>query len=196
MIYLAALISILLTLSAHGLENPKKKPIAFEKAATARWLAHQLTWGAVGTISVHLNGAPFVQSKSFVDGTVTNSTGVIYMYDSTLDTSTQDALANPSVSFALTEAQMTGHCNDKVRDPESPVCARVVFNGAYTLVEEGTDEQSFAKDALYERHPTMEQWPHDFEVYKLVLTDIWLIDIYGGASVIDIDDYYSAKVRY
>jgi hypothetical protein len=187
---------LLAVYSVSALDNPKKKPIEFEKAATARWMAHELSWGAFGTISLHLDGAPFVQSKSFVDGTIANSTGTIYMFDSTLDASTQDALANPSVSFALTEAQIPGHCNEKVRDPESPVCARVVFSGDYTPVNVGTEEDTWARQALYERHPTMEQWPHDFAVYKLALKKIWVIDIYGGASDVDIEKYYAAKVRY
>lgn len=180
--------------SSVGIE--KKKPFYAEKAATARWLAHQNTLGGFGTISIHLKGAPFAQSKAFVDGPMNNSSGNIYFWDSTLDTSTQDALANPQVSFGLTEATLSGHCFDKIRDVESPVCARVVFNGEYTLVPEESDEAKFAREAFFERIPATATWPHDFAVYKIVLSDIWLIDIYGGPSTIKIDDYYNAKVKY
>ena len=116
-------------------------------------------------------------------------------FDSTLDTSTQDALANPKVSLGLTEATLPGHCLDKVRDVEAPVCARVVFNGEYTPVAADSDEGKFATQAFNERIPATATWPHDFAVYKMVLSDIWLIDIYGGPSTVDIEDYYNAKVK-
>ena len=37
----------------------------------------------------------------------------------------------------------------------------------------------------------MPGWPHDFEVYKIDISDIWLIDIYGGASNVDIEKYFA-----
>lgn len=195
LLLIAAMVGLVVSQDADNVGFPKKKPIEFEKAATARWLAHQNTMGAVATISVHLNGLPFVQSKSFVDGMKNNSTGDLYFYDSPMDATTTDFLADPDVSFALTEATLTGHCNDQFRDPESPVCARVVFNGKMGEVT-NAEEIKFATEALFERHPTMANWPHDFLVYKIAISNIWLIDIYGGASTIEIDDYYSAKVRY
>ena len=40
------------------------------------------------------------------------------------------------------------------------------------------------KQALFARHPQMAHWPasHGFTVYELVVTDIWMIDFYGGGS--------------
>merc|ERR1719158_2250260 len=56
-----------------------------------------------------MNGAPFVQPKSFCDGPKTNSTGSLYFYDSDMDESLIDITANNFVSFALSATQL-GHC--------------------------------------------------------------------------------------
>ena len=64
-----------------------KKPRILDFPGTARWLAHENFWGTIGTLSVRLNGAPFTQPKSFVDGPADNSTGVLYFYDSEMDES-------------------------------------------------------------------------------------------------------------
>lgn len=196
MIVTCAFFFIAIVAIATSTDVTKSKPLEWKKAETARWLAHENIFGTIATISLHLNGAPFAQPKSFVDGTIANSTGVLYFYDSDMDTSIQDIQANNFVSFALTEATLLGHCNAKIRDPESPVCARVTFNGKFIPVED-EDEIAFAKEALFERHPSMATWPeeHEFRVHKIELSDIWLIDVYGGASVISIEDYYSVTVN-
>lgn len=67
-------------------EGPK--PPFWEKAETARWLVHENVWGTLSTMSAHLKQA-WGQPKSFVDGTASNSTGVLYFYDSDMDTSMQ-----------------------------------------------------------------------------------------------------------
>jgi hypothetical protein len=208
--------------SIHAVDVDITKPRFWKKAETARWLAHQNLWGSLATISVHLKGAPFSQPKSFVDGPEANSTGVIYFWDSDMDTSMQDIAADQRVSFSLTAAAQN-LCPVKVTDPESPVCARAVFSGKYVKLTD-PEEMEFAKNALYERHPTMPGWPHDFYAvssfihctmatcmitnhplkyipctlpspvdtkWKIELSEIWLIDVYGGASYIDISDYYA-----
>ena len=86
------LVSILLILSLTLGEDivggvDVKKPRILDFAGTARWLAHENFWGTIGTISVRLNGAPFTQPKSFVDGPADNSTGVLYFYGSIMDES-------------------------------------------------------------------------------------------------------------
>jgi len=86
------LVSILLILSLTLGEDivggvDVKKPRILDFAGTARWLAHENFWGTIGTISVRLDGAPFTQPKSFVDGPADNSTGVLYFYDSIMDES-------------------------------------------------------------------------------------------------------------
>jgi hypothetical protein len=62
-----------------------------------------------------------------------------------------------------------------------PRCARVSLSGKFAIVTD-EDELEFARNALYERHPTMTSWPddHSWKIHKLVMDEIWLIDIFGG----------------
>eukprot|EP01032_Pedospumella_encystans_P021558 gene21558-24444_t len=178
---------------ANALRNTaveKDQPPFWKNAETARWLAHENVWGTLSTSSVHLKGQAWGQPKSFVDGTETNSTGILYFYDSDMDASMQDINANPVVAFSLSAAQL-GRCTVDHVDPEDPRCARLVFSGKFTLVTE-PEELTFATNALFERHPAMPTWPedHNWKVHRIDLTEIWLIDIYGGASIISLEDYY------
>jgi len=88
-----------------------------------------------------------------------------------------------------------GHCPPDLRDPEDPTCARVVISGKFNLVQ-NTTEAELGKNYLFDRHPLMKTWPqdHEFQVYKLDIQEIWLIDIYGGAAVVDVDDYFAVQV--
>lgn len=107
-----------------------------------------------------------------------------------------------------------GLCPVATKDPEEPTCARVVISGDFEAV---TDPNEFAaaKSFLFDRHPTMQTWPddHNFNVYKINIREIWLIDIYGGgknvsqpsaanntlslsplAAIVDVADYYAVDV--
>ena len=74
-----------------------------------------------------------------------------------------------------------GRCTVERLDPENPRCARVVMSGKFVDVTDES-ELAFAKDALFERHPEMATWPddHSWRVHKIILDEIWLINIYGG----------------
>ena len=78
--------------SVHAIS--KKKPTFWNKAESARWLAHSNLWGTLSTSSEHLKGRAWGQPKSFVDGSESNSTGVLYFYDSDMDTSLQVSTLN------------------------------------------------------------------------------------------------------
>lgn len=190
------MIPLFLLLGLYAGVHCSDEPPFWDKAGTARWLAHENLWGTLSTTSVHLNGQAWGQPKSFVDGSSGNSTGHLYFYDSDMDTSMEDAIANPAVAFSLSLAQSVGKCNVQVLDPEDPRCSRVVFSGTFAEVADDTDEYGFAKDALFERHPQMQSWPddHSWKIHTIVLSEIWLIDIYGGAAVVPVDDYYGAVV--
>jgi hypothetical protein len=174
----------LVILVAFGLVSARVKPPFWQKAETARWLAHSNVWGTLSTSSVHLSGHAWGQPKSFADGTSTNSTGELFFYDSDMDISVQDADMNSLVAFSLSAAQLLGRCDVHITDPEDPRCARVVFSGKFTSVEDA-DEAAFAQAALFDRHPQMESWPtdHNWKIHKIELTEIWLIDIYGGGKI-------------
>merc|ERR1712146_446313 len=133
----------------------------------------------------------------FADGSVEESTGVPYFYLSLLDQSAQDVFVggNAQVSLGLTEQAIGGFraCNpEKGGDPENPPCARLVVNGVFKNVS-GTEEEATAQEALFSRHPAMPDWPSDHSWFfaKIDITFLWLIDMYGGASVIDPADYFA-----
>lgn len=82
-----------------------QKPPFWKKAETARWLAHQNVWGTLCTTSLHLGKQAWGQPKSFVDGTIANSTGTPYFYDSDMDESVKVR------TFLVSQ----NHCNSLVR---------------------------------------------------------------------------------
>ena len=55
------------------------------------------------------------------------------------------------------------------------------------------DEISVAKEVVFSRHPAMKDWPpsHDFTFNTLDITDIFLIDTFGGATILTAADYYN-----
>lgn len=57
------------------------------------------------------------------------------------------------------------------------------------------EEYSFAHNGLFSRHPAMGTWPtgHGWFVAKLNVENILLLDWFGGAQTIEIDDYMNAK---
>jgi len=179
-------------------------PLPFFKAKTARWMAKYLTYGVLSTTSTRSYGTtvhtPFGNPYSFAD-----VDGQVYMYASDLDASMIDVFLgngsiapNPRASFALSEAsfpdRILSNCEigGYLGDPENPLCARLVFSGSMSKVVTGSDEESKAKAALFERHPSFKQYPagHAFYVAKLSIHEIWLIDIFGGAAVIQPSDYF------
>ena len=92
-------------------------------------------------------------------------------------------------------------------DPENPLCARLTLSGTLVEVKKKTDddesgttatvdnnddEYEFIRAAFYERHPQMVYWPqdHDWKIVKLVLSEIWIIDFFGGATILSPEQYY------
>ena len=75
------------------------------------------------------------------------------------------------------------------------MCARLTLTGKLVVLDEDTEEHEFAKDAFFERHPSMAHWPkgHGWVVAKIVVEDIWLIDFFGGATILDPKDYFAAR---
>uniref|UniRef100_A0A7S2H160 CREG-like beta-barrel domain-containing protein n=1 Tax=Helicotheca tamesis TaxID=374047 RepID=A0A7S2H160_9STRA len=197
-------------LGEEGLCDTLPKPSWKDKEKTARWMVHTLNWGVLSTISTRNNilhnddssssapPVPFGNVYSFVDGPCDKSTGIPYIYASGMDQSMKDVTSNNAVSFMLTEASLTNGLDSCVvqsggyGDPEMPTCARVVITGRLEVVEENTEEEGMARNALLARHPSMGYWPdgHEFFVGKVVITDMWLLDEVGGASILDVEKYY------
>ena len=167
-----------------------------------------INYGVLATYSTRLPFYPFGNVYSFaaVDG-------IPYFYGTMLDQSFQDVRQNPNVSLTLSEASLTNNNNNnnfldrtaresssvlsscdiqQYGDPESPVCARLVLSGQFDiLVDVDAPEFLTAKEALFTRHPQMKSWPrnHQWLIGKLNIQDIWLIDYFGGPSILNVTEY-------
>ena len=183
-----------------------ERPSTGMKAATARWMMHSLDWGTLNTISSRFGKGeiPFGNIYSFVDGTCSNSTGTPYFYGTFLDQSLVDSTQNPTVSLTLSEASLSSVCGNKkgleacslrsqYGDPENPVCARLTVTGELVVLKHDSAEYEFATSSLFERHSSMATWPkdHNWLAFKIDIKDIWLIDYFGGASIIPAKEYFS-----
>eukprot|EP00939_MAST-03C_sp_MAST-3C-sp1_P004258 g4258.t1 len=173
---------------------PQGAPDTDDKALTARWLAHTASFGVLSTTSQHLPGhdVAFGNPQSFCDGP--KGDGRLYFYVSDMDASMQDVASNSECSFALSEEFVQSACSSGSIDVEDPRCVRLVLSGNMVDVTDAQEEAE-AKNAIFERHPSMKSWPsdHHWKITTLNLTTIWLIDTYGGASIVDVDDYYRAS---
>ena len=150
---------------------------------------------------------PFGNIYSFVDGTCDNSTGIPYIYGTYLDQTFVDSQYNKAVSLSLSEASLPSVCGGKSLpsctisrsshgDPENPICARLVLSGFIVVLSKEDEEYDFAKQAIFHRHSSMEEWPedHNWVVAKIDVQDIWLIDFFGGAAVLNIDAYKAVNL--
>ncbi|CAL1357908.1 unnamed protein product [Linum trigynum] len=170
-----------------------KKPDPNNAAATARWLVSQNSWGVLNTLSAELGGAPFGNVVSFSDGEPGKGAGVPYFYLTTLDPTAQNALKDQRSSFTISEYPL-GTCGKA--DPENPTCSKITLTGKLISVDEKSKEAESARNALFTKHPEMKGWPkgHDFQVYKLVIEDIFLIDWFGGPKPLTVDEYLKTKM--
>uniref|UniRef100_A0A3P8SAQ1 Cellular repressor of E1A-stimulated genes 2 n=1 Tax=Amphiprion percula TaxID=161767 RepID=A0A3P8SAQ1_AMPPE len=185
-------------LFSYRLEKVKKSaggspPPHQETARTARYIAHYSDWGHLATISTldKIKGLPFGNIFSVSDGPLDNSTGVIYFYVTPMDNTVSDLKSNPYASLTFSEAEGE-FCRQMAYDPEDPRCARLTLTGK--MVEVAPEELTFAKEAMFSRHPVMAKWPvgHKWFFMKLELIQVWLQDWFGGVSLIPLEDYFKA----
>jgi len=134
-----------------------------------------------------------------------------------MDQSFLDMKSNPYASLTLSEATFASTCggtnlpacsivpsttsshhqHHHGGDPEFPICARLTLTGTLVVLDDETsDEYVMAHDALYQRHTSMQDWPddHQWVIAKLDLQDIWFIDYFGGASILNLDDYFRVEL--
>ena len=130
-----------------------------------------------------------------------------------MDQSFTDAVNNTNVALTLSAAALNSAClsasskHDIIKegsciiggefgwgDPELPVCARMTMTGKLVEVTDSV-EKGWAQDALFARHKSMSGWPgdHQWLVAKLEVADIWMLDMFGGATVLDLDDYFAVR---
>ncbi|XP_062865461.1 protein CREG1 [Trichomycterus rosablanca] len=170
-----------------------KIPPHEEVAKMARFVVNQCDWASMATVSTHdpVKGQPFSNAFSISDGAVGSGTGIPYMYLTHMEISVQDLQVNSQASLSVSLAQ-THFCKHKGYDPQSPLCAHIILSGSVQEVN-GT-EAEFAKAALFSRHPEMIDWPvdHNWFFAKMNITQVWVLDYFGGVKMVSPDDYYKA----
>jgi len=169
-----------------------------ETAKMARYICHKCDWGAMATIAARepILGFPFANVFSLSDGVEGESSGVPYLYTTPLEMSVHDLKSNPQASITMSLAQ-TNYCTQKHYDPEDPRCAHVILTGTVVKIPTDSPEGEFAARALFTRHPIMPDWPKDHGWFfaKLNITNVLLLDFFGGAANIPVEDYFKANVE-
>ncbi|XP_066517056.1 protein CREG1 [Hoplias malabaricus] len=170
-----------------------KIPPHEEVARMARFVVNRCDWASMATISTHdpVKGQPFSNAFSISDGAPGNGTGTPYMYLTHLEISVQDLQVNPKASMSVSLAQ-TPFCKHHGYDPQSPLCAHIILSGFVQEVN-GT-EAAIAEKALFSRHPEMIDWPvdHNWFFAKMNITQVWVLDYFGGVKIVSPEDYYKA----
>ncbi|XP_058115583.1 uncharacterized protein LOC131258342 isoform X3 [Magnolia sinica] len=82
------------------------------------------------------------------------------------------------------------------KDPENPSCAKLTLTGKLNLVVAESKETKFAERALFTKHPEMLEWPkgHNFQIFKLEIEDIFLIDWFGGPKPLSLAQYLNTTM--
>ncbi|XP_008573799.1 PREDICTED: protein CREG1 [Galeopterus variegatus] len=120
--------------------------------------------------------------------------GVPYFYLSPLQLSVSNLQENSYATLTMSLAQ-TDFCRKHGFDPQSPLCAHTILSGTVTKVNE--TEMDFAKHSLFIRHPEMKTWPssHNWFFAKLNITNIWVLDFFGGPKIVTPEEYYNVTFQ-
>mmetsp|Transcript_124674 Transcript_124674/g.248869 ORF Transcript_124674/g.248869 Transcript_124674/m.248869 type:complete len:210 (-) Transcript_124674:141-770(-) len=193
------IVTSLIAWSPQALGHIFPRPPWKESAKMARWLVHESDYAVASTTcsSVRM-GCAFkgqatgdIMSLSDGDG-VAHSTGIVYTYLPDLEDSAKDVAAEPAMTFTFSEKALG--CNTTAEDPP---CGRLTIAGKLTQVPEGTLSKT-AEKYLFSRHPQMKAWggAHNFKAYWMAkenISSFFMIDMYGGAAPISIEEYFAAS---
>ncbi|CAL8142107.1 unnamed protein product [Orchesella dallaii] len=162
-------------------------------AKMARYIVHNSNWTSLATISTMspVRGYPFVNIFSLSDGPANNSSGIPYLYLTPLDISVTDLESDSRTSLTMSLAQ-SDYCRQQQYDPEDPRCAHVILSGSIQPITQ-KDEITFARNAMFSKHPDMTAWPKDHGWFfaKLDIKNIVVLDYFGGAKTVNLDDYFN-----
>ena len=88
------------------------------------------------------------------------------------------------------------YCRENNYDEQDPRCAHLILTGTVVKIEDGSEEGKLAREALFSRHPAMEFWPEDHGWFfcKLDIENILLLNYFGGAVNVPVDDYFAAQI--
>ncbi|XP_019225284.1 PREDICTED: protein CREG1 isoform X2 [Nicotiana attenuata] len=130
---------------------------------------------------------------SFSDGLPDKGRGIPYFYLTTLDPTARNALKDQRSSLTISEYAI-GSCGKT--DPENPSCAKITLIGKLKLLNGDPKETSFAQTALFTKHPEMKGWPkgHNFQIFKIEIEEIFMINWFGGPKPLTVDQYLQAKM--
>ncbi|XP_031107306.1 uncharacterized protein LOC116011993 [Ipomoea triloba] len=66
----------------------------------------------------------------------------------------------------------------------------------FKLLDGNPEETQFAQTALFTKHPEMTGWPenHNFQIFKLEIEEIFLINWYGGPKPLTVDQYLQSQI--
>lgn len=170
---------------------PVQSAAADAAAETSRWIVLQGSWGFVTTLDTADAKPALLRAEVLSFG---ESHGRLFFY---IMGGFRDESAYPaSITMSQAALNHTTSCDQAGVDPEDPRCAKITFTGQLTL-SSGADVAT-GKAALFAKHPQMEHWPasHGFQVYELVLSDIWMIDFYGGGANIAPKAYFAATPKH
>lgn len=176
--------------------EPPPEPENYAKMA--RWLVHNSEWTSMGTISTvpSIIGFPMVNVVAIADSDIdARSTGQVYFYLTMLDLTAKD-LSKQNKLTALISMDQSLYCKQRHIDPMEPTCARVMFTGEALRIPKDSDEFAFGTAAMLSHHPASANWvaTHDFFLCKLNITSIVVLDFYGGANFVKVDDYLKADL--
>lgn len=167
-----------------------------EYAKMARYLVHKAEWVSMGSLSTveAIKGYPMVNIIATADSARgAKSTGTLFFYLTMLDYTAQDLNKDNRLTVLLSMDQDL-ECSKQGIDPMEPTCARIMISGRAVKVQEGTDEFTFGKNAMFSRHPAAKHWldTHNFFLCKLDIVQIAVLDYYGGPHYVTIEDYMNA----
>eukprot|EP00243_Klebsormidium_subtile_P004025 TRINITY_DN17801_c0_g1_i1.p1 TRINITY_DN17801_c0_g1~~TRINITY_DN17801_c0_g1_i1.p1 ORF type:complete len:262 (-),score=60.40 TRINITY_DN17801_c0_g1_i1:301-1086(-) len=189
LLVIASLLAVFPQNKLWQLQAGPRRPVRSQYAQMARWLMAKNSWGVVSTISKRLEGAPFGMLASLSDGLSSNHTGLPYFYLAEFDNVPQDLAQDNRAALHLTEAQF-----NRCTEPENPTCVKATFSGKIVRVDPA--EVPHARSVVFWRHPEMALFPkdHNFHFYKLLIEDIYLLDTFGGARPLTVDEYFAAHL--
>ena len=178
-------------------------------------MVHDSSWTAMATLAARepIMDYPFANIFSMSDGPLDKSSGVPYMYLMPLELSAIDLSHNEKASLTMTMAQVRlasvsvselfltlppqgDYCQENNYDEQDPRCAHLILTGTVVKIEADSQEGQLAREALFSRHPDMEFWPEDHGWFfcKLDIENILLLNYFGGAITVPVDDYFAAQI--
>eukprot|EP00127_Corallochytrium_limacisporum_P006549 Clim_evm21s230 gene=Clim_evmTU21s230 len=171
---------------------PRNRPKWTKKAARARWMVDQGTFAVLSLSSAEFDNIPFGTVESMA-ADPDDGTPLFYLSSMSTTYHNWSRQSTPEAVLTLSEEMLLGGvCSNLDLDPEDPRCGRLNLKGKLEVLEGPEAER--ARDLLFKKHPVMKGWPrgHDWHVMNLKIDGVLLIDFFGGATHIKVEDYQKA----